>query len=219
MRTHDYPDIRYCSVKCMFDAALRHIIDPPLNLAGARIAAAGISANMVTVCGFLVGMAAIPFLANGAYITALVLILINRLLDGLDGAVARQSLLSDFGGYLDIVCDFMFYAGIVFGFALADPNNALAAAFLTFSFIGTTSTFLTYAIMAEKHKITTEIRGIKSLYYLGGLTEGAETIFTFILLCFFPEYFVQIALIFGVMCWVTTGTRIYAAWVSFHKLS
>jgi len=202
----------------MFDAALRNIIDPPLNMLGARLAASGIGANTVTIIGFAIGLIAIPFIAGEEYLVALALILINRVFDGLDGAVARQSLLSDFGGYLDIVCDFIFYGGIVFGFALAHSENALPAAFLVFSFMGTTSTFLTYAVMAEKHKITTEIRGIKSLYYLGGLTEGGETIFAFILFCLFPTYFVEIAVVFGCMCWITTGTRIYAAWVSFQGL-
>lgn len=201
----------------MFDAALRKVIDPALNFAGSKIAEMGVPANTVTLVGFFLGMAAIPFLAQEYYSAALLLILINRVFDGLDGAVARQSLLTDFGGYLDIVCDFIFYAGVVFGFALAKSENALAAAFLVFSFMGTTSTFLTYAIMAEKKKLTTDIRGIKSLYYLGGLTEGGETILAFILFCLLPDYFVQIALIFGAMCWITTCTRIYAAWISFRE--
>lgn len=203
----------------MFDAALRKIIDPPMNRIGTKIAASGISANAVTLVGFVIGMSAIPFIATEYYSVALLLILINRLFDGLDGAVARQSLLTDFGGYLDIVCDFIFYAGIVYGFALARVENSLSASFLIFSFMGTTSTFLTYAIMAEKNKITTDIRGIKSLYYLGGLTEGAETIIAFILFCLVPDLFIAIALIFGGMCWITTGTRVYAAWISFRNLN
>lgn len=203
----------------MFDAALRNIIDPPLNMLGSRLAAVGVKANTVTIAGFIIGMLAIPFVALEEYWVALALIIVNRIFDGLDGAVARQSLLTDFGGYLDIICDFIFYGGIVFGFALARSENALPAAFLVFSFMGTTSTFLTYAIMAEKHKITTEIRGIKSLYYLGGLTEGGETIVAFIFFCLFPAYFGEIAVIFGLMCWITTGTRIYAAWVSFRDLN
>ncbi|WP_169544484.1 CDP-alcohol phosphatidyltransferase family protein [Sneathiella aquimaris] len=201
----------------MFDAALRHIINPPLNMLGARLAAIGVSANSVTLTGFVVGLLAVPCIIYESYLLALILIVVNRLLDGLDGAVARQSLLTDFGGYLDIVCDFIFYGAIVFAFSFASQGNAQAASFLIFSFIGTTSTFLTYAIMAEKHKITTDIRGLKSLYYLGGLTEGAETIATFVLFCLFPQFFVQIALIFGAMCWITTGTRIYAAWVTFKR--
>jgi len=201
----------------MFDAMLRHVIDPPLNKMGAKIATLGISPNFVTISGFAIGVSAVPFIATEYYGTALGLILLNRLFDGLDGAVARQSLLSDFGGYLDIICDFIFYSAIVFAFALARPENALISAFLAFSFMGTAATFLAYAAMAEKHKITTDIRGIKSLYYLGGLAEGGETILVFILFCLLPDYFNIIALIFAAMCWITTGTRIYAAYITFAK--
>jgi phosphatidylglycerophosphate synthase len=202
----------------MFDAALRRIIDPPLNFLGTKVAALGVSANMVTLVGFGIGIAAVPFIVMESYSVALALIIINRIFDGLDGAVARHSLLTDFGGYLDIVCDFIFYSAIVFAFAWARTENTLAGAFLIFSFMGTACTFLTYAIMAEKHKITTDLRGKKSLYYLGGLTEGMETIVAMLLMCLMPEYFVQIALIFGTMCWITTVTRIYAAWLTFRKL-
>lgn len=201
----------------MFDAVLRHVIDPPLSRVGKAVARFGISANAVTVFGFVLGMSAIPLIAFEFYFLALGLILINRVFDGLDGAVARETALSDFGGYLDVICDFIFYSGIVFAFALARPENSLVSAFLIFSFMGTAATFLTYAIMAEKHKITTDIRGIKSLYYLGGLAEGAETIIVFVLFCLFPGYFSLVAIIFGIMCWITTATRIYAAYVTFHK--
>lgn len=147
----------------MLDVFIRPIIDPPLDKVGRRFATAGISANMVTLTGFAVGMGALPAIAVQQYGLALVLIILNRISDGLDGAVARHSKVSDIGGYLDIVCDFIFYSGVVFGFALANPDNAVAAAFLIFSFVGTGSSFLTYAIMAEKRKITTEFRG-KNLF-------------------------------------------------------
>ncbi len=201
----------------MFDAVLRHVIDPPLSRIGKMVASFGVSANTVTVSGFVLGMSAIPLIVFEFYFSALALILINRVFDGLDGAVARDTVLSDFGGYLDVICDFIFYSGIVFAFALAKPENSVVSAFLIFSFMGTAATFLTYAIMAEKHKITTDIRGIKSLYYLGGLAEGAETIIVFVLFCLFPDYFGPVAIIFGIMCWITTATRIYAAYVTFHE--
>lgn len=199
----------------MFDAALRQYIDPPLNKLGAVVAALGVSANVVTLAGFFIGMAALPFIISEQYIIALCLILLNRIFDGLDGAVARQTLLSDFGGYLDIVSDFIFYSGVVFAFAWARPENTLIGAFLIFSFMGTAATFLAYAALAAKLNISTDIRGIKSLYYLGGLAEGAETIVVFILICLLPGYFTWIALVFGMMCWITTATRVYAAYVTF----
>lgn len=201
----------------MFDAALRRHIDPWLERAGRRLALAGIRADHLTLGGLAVGLLAVPALAGGAYAAALAAVLLNRLSDGLDGAVARQHGASDFGGYLDIVGDFIFYASVPFGFALADPGNALAAAFLIFSFVGTGSSFLAYAIFAAKHGLSTDLRGRKSIYYLGGLTEGAETIALFVFICLFPAYFIPAAYVFGALCWLTTATRMWAAYETFAR--
>lgn len=192
----------------MFDARIRPLIDPPLNRLGKVLTGFGLTANTVTFAGFAVGMLAVPLLALGLYELALGVILINRFMDGLDGAIAKQLGITDLGGYLDIVLDFIFYAAVVFGFALAQPQHAVYAAFLIFSFVGTGSSFLAYAILAAKRGITTEIRGEKSLYYLGGLTEGTETIVVFAVICLVPDYFAPVAAIFGCMCWITTATRI-----------
>ena len=137
--------------------------------------------------------------------------------DGLDGAVARQTEVSDRGGFLDISLDFVFYSAVPFGFALMAPaQNALPACFLVFSFIGTGTSFLAFAVFAEKRGISTDIRGKKSLYYLGGLTEGFETIVFLVLTCLFPGAFWWMALVFGGLCWITTATRIIAGWQMFR---
>ena len=196
----------------MFDAAIRPLIDRPLAQMASRIVALNISANRVTAAGFLLGISAAGVVASHQMVAGLVVFLVSRVLDGLDGAVARQTKLTDLGGYLDITLDFIAYASMVLGFAIADPGkNALAAAFLTTSFMAPASTFLAYAIFAAKRGITTEIRGRKSLYYLGGLTEGFETILTLSLMCLLPDWFPVIAVIYGIMCWITGGTRIAAA--------
>jgi phosphatidylglycerophosphate synthase len=196
----------------MFDAAIRPLIDPPLARIARRIVALNISANRVTAAGFLLGIAAAGLVASQQLWVGLAVFLFSRVLDGLDGAVARQTKLTDLGGYLDITLDFVAYACMVLGFAIADPvHNALAAAFLAVSFMAPATTFLAYAIFAAKRGITTEIRGRKSLFYLGGLTEGFETILTLSLMCVFPTWFPVIAVVYGIMCWVTGGTRIAAA--------
>jgi phosphatidylglycerophosphate synthase len=196
----------------MLDSTMRRIIDPPLDRIGRRFVAAGVSANAVTLAGFAIGLLAVPALAAEWYGVALILILLNRLADGIDGAVARRTRLTDLGGYLDIVCDFIVYAAIPFGFALGRPESAMAAAFLLLSFVGTGTSFLAYAIMAAKRQLTTERGGSKSLYYLGGLTEGTETIAVFVAVCLLPGLFVPIAYTFGALCWVTTASRALSAW-------
>ncbi|MBM3602107.1 MAG: CDP-alcohol phosphatidyltransferase family protein [Alphaproteobacteria bacterium] len=195
----------------MFDAALRRVITPPLDRAGRWLAAIGVSANAITWGGLLIGLLAVPALADGHYLTALGLIALNRLADGLDGAVARQSALTDFGGFLDIVADFLFYAAIPFGFALARPEDAVWLAFLLFSFFGSGASFLAFAIIAAKRGLQTQARGAKSFFYLGGLAEGSETIAAFVLMCLMPQHVATIAGAFGVLCWLTTAGRMLAA--------
>lgn len=192
----------------MLDAPIRRLIDPLLNRAGKTLAGLGLSANAVTFSGFAIGMLSVPLLAIGQYELALAAILVNRVMDGLDGAIAKQLGSTDLGGYLDIVLDFIFYAAVVFGFALAQPQHAVYAAFLIFSFVGSGSSFLAFAVLAEKRGVTTELRGEKSFYYLGGLTEGTETIIMFVLICLFPAYFAPVAALFGCLCWITAATRI-----------
>ena len=171
----------------------------------------------ISLRGGGIGILAIPLLAAQYYIAALVVILLNRVADGIDGAVARASAAprgngaTDFGGYLDIVLDFIFYAGVVFGFALADPANGAAASLLLFSFIGTASTFLAFSALAAKRGLSTAARGRKSIYYLGGLAEGGETIVFLCLFTLWPAWFAVFAVIFSAMCWVTIVCRIVAA--------
>lgn len=200
----------------MFDAQLRPLIDRLLNPIGRGLVALGMTANQVTMIGAAFGLIAAGCVAAGLFYPALWFVIANRVIDGLDGAVARASRSSDFGGYLDIVSDFIFYSAIPLAFAVARPETALAAAFLIFSFIGTATSFLGFAILAEKHQVTNQICGKKAFYYLGGLTEGTETILLFLAMLVWPDYFSLMAIVFGILCWVTTGTRIYAAYRQFN---
>jgi len=195
----------------MLDASLRPFLDRLVNPIGAWLAAQGVSANVITVFGFLIGLLAAVMISVDHMEAGFVLIVVNRLCDGLDGAVARATGPSDFGGYLDVVLDFIFYAMIPFAFAVNDPGNAVAAAFLIFSFVGTGTSFLAYAIMAEKYGVKSVKHGKKSFAYLGGLTEGSETIILFLLMTLTPAYFVYYACVFGALCWITTAYRIYEA--------
>ena len=199
----------------MLDSRIRPYIDLFTNSIGPRFAHMGITANMVTVLGFGLGVLAFAAITQEMFVAAFILIALNRIGDGIDGAIARHEGMSDFGGYLDIVLDFIFYALIPLGFAIQNPENAIAAAVLIVSFVGTGSSFLAYAIIAEKRGMSTEIRGKKSLYYLGGLTEGTETIAVLLAMCVWPEFFSIFAYIFAILCGVTTVTRITWAYISF----
>lgn len=200
----------------MFDAHLRPLIDPLLNALGRRLAAWGVGANAVTLAGLALGIGAAVAIGHSEFMLGLALILANRLLDGLDGAIARATRLTDFGGFLDIVADFAFYVAIPIGFAFADPANALPALLLVASFTLTGISFLAFATLAAKRGVETNAHGRKSFFYNSGLAEGAETIIAFVLMCIWPFYFDLIAMIFVTVCVLTVVQRSFAAWHGFR---
>ena len=144
----------------MLDSHLHPRLKPLLNAVAGALDRPGISPDRLTLLGFAIGVLALPFLALGWYGAALAAILLNRLLDGLDGALARRRGLSDAGGYAH-----------------------------------------------------------KSLYYLGGLTEGTETILLFVLSCLFPAHFAWLAWLFGALCWLTTATRIASGYETLKRVA
>ncbi|MDA0147824.1 CDP-alcohol phosphatidyltransferase family protein [Vibrio sp. LaRot3] len=183
----------------------------PLTQMASLLDHLGVTANATTLFGFAIGCLALPALIFEQYWLALMFIIGNRVCDGLDGALARRQGITDAGGFLDISLDFLFYSLVPFGFVLANPeSNAIAGAFLIFSFIGTGSSFLAFAVMAGKRGIENPTYQNKSLYYMSGLTEGTETIACFVLFCLLPQHFAIIAYLFGAACWFTTFTRIYS---------
>ncbi len=196
----------------MLDGVARRFLGPSLDRLGRSLAGSGVSADQVTVAGFVIGLAAAGAIAAEFYAAALLLILASRLCDGLDGAVARHSFRTDRGGFLDIVLDFAFYAAIPLGFVLARPEtNAVAGAVLLASFYVNGASFLAYAVMAEKRGLSGAARGQKSLYFTTGLAEATETVAVFCLACLFPAAFPVLAYVFAAACFVTAAARIALA--------
>ncbi|MBK7004632.1 MAG: CDP-alcohol phosphatidyltransferase family protein [Burkholderiales bacterium] len=195
----------------MFDRILNRTLQCPLQRMASGLVALGLRADHVTWAGFVVGLTAVALIAQGHTQWAIVSIALNRLADGLDGAMARLTQPTDLGAFLDISLDFLFYASIPLAFVLADPaRNALPGAVLIYSFIGTGCTFLAFAVLAAKRGATSTAYPDKGFYYLGGLTESTETIAVFVLMCLVPHWFGTLALVFAALCGLTTATRIGA---------
>jgi phosphatidylglycerophosphate synthase len=201
---------------------------PVIDRAALVIKNRGYSADQVTFAGFGFGLFAALCIALGFYTFAILPLLASRALDGLDGllasraldgldgAVARAGVATDRGAFLDIGLDFVFYGLIPLAFAVANPEaNALAAATLLAAFVGTGSSFLAYAIIAEKRGLKSTDYPSKSFYYLGGLTEGTETIACFVAMCLWPQHFATLAYFYAALCLVTTTTRLLAGWQAF----
>jgi len=200
----------------MFDARLNTLLKRPLDSFARSLLRAGLRPDTVSWIGFAIGLGAVPLIATGRSDLALVCILLNRLADGLDGAMARQSQPTDRGAFLDISLDFLFYSAIPLAFALADPaRHGLAAAVLIYAFIGTGSTFLAFAVIAAQRGLTSTTFTGKGFHYLGGLTESTETIAVFSLMCLMPAWFNPLAFGFAALCGVTVVTRIAAGLKAF----
>ena len=181
-----------------------------------RLHAAGAGADALSFTGFAVGISAALLIAGHFFSWALCAILLSRLIDALDGAVARLTTPTDRGGFLDISLDFLFYASIPLAFAVADPSrNALPAAALLAAFIGTGSSFLAFATIAAKRGMTSTAYPDKSFFFLGGLAEAGETLACFAAMCLWPQHFALLAWIFCGLCALTIAMRIYWGWLAF----
>jgi phosphatidylglycerophosphate synthase len=195
----------------MFDSKLRHIIDPPLNRGAAWLASSGVSANALTLFGAFLGLAAALAISQQLFALGLLLILINRIFDGFDGAVARINGATEYGGYLDTLADFLFYVSVPIAFGLASDTNLLPALLLVASFTLTAVSFMGFAAIAARRGDTDGAHGARAFIYTTGLMEGGETIAFFILFCLFPAYFPTLAMIFATLCILTVAQRIAVA--------
>jgi phosphatidylglycerophosphate synthase len=200
----------------MLDGWMRRLIDPALARAGEALSRARVSPDLLTLLGLVTGLAAAAAIALRQDGLALLLLILSRVLDGLDGATARASRRTDRGGFMDIVFDFAFYGAIPLSFAIREPGlNALPASVLLFSFYVNGASFLAFAAVAAKRGLESRIRGVKSIYFTAGLAEGTETILVFTAMCLWPEHFAAIAWVFAALAILTTLSRWWWGWRSF----
>ncbi len=195
----------------MFDVALRNIVDPLLRHAASVLARVGVSANGITLTGAIIGVGAGWAVASQDYGLSLLLVILNRVLDGLDGLVARISGASAWGGYLDSVADYIFYVAIPIGFGIAEPANLLPALMLTASFVLTSVSFLAFAAIAAQSGSQNGPEQQKAFFYAPGIIEGGETIAFFVAMCLFPNWFAALASILAGLCLLTVAHRVWLA--------
>jgi phosphatidylglycerophosphate synthase len=199
----------------MFDVALRRLVDPTLFRMARMLADARFSANTLTLTGAAIGLGAAFFITQGNFPAALVCVVLNRIFDGLDGAIARIIGPTEFGGYLDSLCDFLFYVSVPVAFGTLSADNQMPALALVASFTLTAVSFLGFAAIAARRNADDGAHGPKAFIYSTGLMEGAETIAFFLLFCLLPGFFPSLAIIFAVLCLMTVAQRIALAAKSF----
>ncbi|GAC1573544.1 MAG: CDP-alcohol phosphatidyltransferase family protein [Candidatus Dormibacteria bacterium] len=193
----------------MLDATTRRLVRPPLERLAAGVERLGIGPGAVTAVGLLVGLGACAAAASSIWVPALGLWLLNRALDGLDGAVARRTTPSDLGGMLDFLADFVVYGGFILAVAIAEPHARVAASALLVAYLLNNVALLSFAALIEKRRLG--LGDERSLRFTAGLTEGTETIAAYIALCLLPRSATTILWLFTALVLVTVGQRVRLA--------
>ena len=193
----------------MLDTPVRRRITPMLDRAAQAPGVRALSPGAVTAIGLVVGIGACVAAALGAWALALVLWLLNRTLDGLDGAIARRRGPTDLGGMLDFVADFVVYGGFVVGVAIAVPDARVACCALLAAYLLNNVALLSFASLVEKRRL--EYGDERSLRFTPALTEGTETILAYVAFCLFPSHADVVAWVFCGLVMVSVAQRIALA--------
>lgn len=202
----------------MLDAPLRRILDPALSRLSRAIDRPFVTPDRLTIAGLVLGVASAVAAASTLWVAALVLWLISRLFDGLDGSLARvrrstgreATSGSEAGGFLDIVCDFVVYGSTVFGVgvgAAAQFNTPWwPFALVLLSYYVNGAAFLAFSSIAER--TGRRLDDGRSLSFLGRIAEGTETIVVHCLWLILPAFSAQIAAVWALLVGVSAVQRI-----------
>ena len=203
----------------MFDRQIQKFTQKPLVVI-AKIFLKLIKPNHMTILGFIFGLFMCILVFFQFYLSALILLMLNRLCDGLDGTMARLTIPTPLGGYLDIVFDFTIYSGFVLAFGLSNSNYTIISMILLFLYIGTGTTFLAKAALQtqldkipESSELNNELP--KSFYYASGIIEGTETIVYMVLCLLLPNFYIFLSILFGILCLITFISRVIVCYKEF----
>lgn len=194
----------------MFDTTIRRLYAPMLARTARGLHRRRVSADMITVVGLVLGLGAATAAATSSWWIALVLWLASRVVDGIDGLVARLRGPSPRGGFVDLVADFAVYAAFVAGVAIAQPDARLAAVVLLCTYYVSAAAFLTWASLSGEMRrdVGLEISDDRSVRFVGGLAEGFETVVAYAAVCVTPTHAELILWVFAGMVGVTAVQRV-----------
>jgi phosphatidylglycerophosphate synthase len=196
----------------MFDTLTRRWKDRLIEPLAAPLAS--VSPAFITLLGLLTGLAAAWLAAIGSVLPSLLVWLLSRVSDGLDGLVARRfNKQSDFGGYLDIVCDFAVYAAVPISLTLSQPTtrNFIALAVMLASFYVNAASWMYLSALLEK-RAARDVSTQTSIIMPAGLIGGTESITAFCIFLLFPAYIAPLFVVFSALVFVTVLQRLLWAW-------
>lgn len=192
----------------MFDERMRLVKDTVFNPVAQPLQM--VPPWLFSVLGLIAGVGAALAAWQQAYLLALLLWWLNRILDGLDGAVARISdSQSDFGGYLDIIIDFVVYAAVPVGLALGRMETVVTYSllFLLCVFYVNGASWMYLAAILEKLS-QQQTNRLTSVTMPAGLVGGTETIIFYSVFLIFPGVLVWLFSLMGLLVAVTVVQRL-----------
>lgn len=205
----------------MIDGPVRRLIARPLHRIVTVIDVSWITPDRLTVVGLVAGVGSAVLAAGQWWLLALVGWILSRVFDGLDGALARVrretaplERISEAGGFLDIVADFVTYGTTVIGVALGvtwefgAPWWPFMLVLLSYYING--AAFLAFSSIAER--AGRRIDDGRSLSFLGRIAEGTETVFVHSLWLIVPMIAWQIAVVWAAFVSVSAAHRVFVGY-------
>jgi phosphatidylglycerophosphate synthase len=191
----------------MFDARFRRLLPTMLGPVARVLARAGVTPNALSLSGGALGIAAGVLIARGWVWTGIITWLVSRLVDGLDGILARESQqASPFGGYLDITVDMAAYCAMLLGFAARHPEGGWVWSVILVGYVLVTTT--TLALSSELERVDAQLAdNDRSIQFTPGFAEAGETTTAYVLFALFPAVVTPIAWGWAALCFATVVQR------------
>ena len=195
----------------MFDDAFRARFQPAVTPLVAWLARAGVTPNAITLATFVVALLAAVTVVTFDPRAGVVVWLISRVGDGLDGALARVTgLTSAFGGFLDITLDMTAYSTMVVAFAVVYPEYTMAWLAVLAGYVIVITT--TLALSDAARAIGAHLSGTdRTFQFTRGITEAGETNVAYVMWAFLPAVLPWAIWLWAVALLVTGAQRMILA--------
>jgi len=204
----------------VFDSRLRPVVAPVLDRVAAVLDRSWVSPDRLTLLGLVTGLVSAAAAAGQWWSVALVLWLLSRVADGLDGSLARRRAAGGgagdvgAGGFLDITCDVVVYGTTVVGVAVGATAGQGAPwwpfVLVLLAYYVNGAALLAFSSIAERVGRTRDDG--RSLSFLGGVAEGAETIVVHTLWLVVPAAAAPIAAVWAAVVGVGAAHRVVAGY-------
>ena len=194
----------------MFDGAVRKLKDVLLEPC-ARVLGRVFPPLAITLIAFTIALGATYALWHAFYGVALTLWLLSRVLDGLDGTVARlYHKTSALGGYLDLMCDSIIYALFPIAASASGVHPSISIALIALLAVYYVNVFSWAVLAAILEKCAYKNNTATTIVMPRGIIEGLETIVLYSLFCIIPQFMWQLFMITAIL--VAMSASVHIVW-------